>query len=86
MKMPRHLKEIDELYGLPALNAAVEFFGRHGVSLGYVPRKGWRFFCTGRADGPTCVICWVSVASLIEMLDEPSQTLKAIAAKGGNVK
>jgi hypothetical protein len=86
MTIPKHLQVIDKLYGIDALKSAVGFFSRHGVSLAYVPRKGWRFYCIGRSDGPTYVVCWVCVASLIEMLDEPSKTLAAIREQGGDVR
>lgn len=86
MSMPKHLREIESLYGLTALKEAIRFFESHGVSLAYVPHKGWRFYCIGRKDGPTYVVCWVGIESLIEMLDEPSKTLSAIREQGGDVR
>lgn len=84
--MPNHLRELDSAYGLDAFRTAAEWFARHGVSVAYVPRRGWRFYCIGRADGPTYVVCWVELPALVDMLDSPNDTLQAIWDRGGSVK
>lgn len=84
--MPVYMKRLAEVYDVSAFLEAQRFFHDRGVNLAYVPRRGWRFYCIGRKDGPTCVVCWVGLGALVDMLDAPSQTLKAIYDKGGDVR
>lgn len=85
-RMPAHLRDLDSAYGLDTFRKAAEWFDRHGVSVAYVPRRGWRFLCGGRADGPTYIACWVGLGALVDMLDAPTATLQAIWDHGGAVK
>jgi hypothetical protein len=84
--MPAYMRRLAEVYDVQAFLNAQRFFHDRGVNLAYVPRRGWRFYCIGRQDGPTYVCCWVGLGALVDMLDAPSATLKAIHEKGGAVR
>jgi hypothetical protein len=79
------LKKLSEFYDVDKFLCVQRYFSDHGVNLSYVPRRGWRFYCIGRTDGPTYVVCWVSIGSLVEMCDAPDDTIRAIHEKGGKV-
>ena len=86
VRMPNHLRELDSEYGMEQFRTAAAWFAKRGISVGYVPRKGWRFFCIGRMDGPTCVICWVGLGGMIDMLDSPSATVAAMHDRGADTR
>lgn len=87
MRLPKHMNDLAKL-GVDAahLRRAQEWFGKRGVTCGYsAHRRSWNFACVGRTDGPTYVVCWVSVEAFVDMLDAPAQTIKAMYAQGANV-
>ncbi len=79
------LKKLSEFYDVEKFLRVQRYFSDHGVNLSHVPRRGWRFYCIGRDDGPTYVVCWVGIGALVEMCDNPDATLRAVYDKGGKV-
>lgn len=68
------------------LERARQWFAKRGITCGYsTQRRSWNFACVGRKDGPTYVVCWVGLEAFVDMLDSPTQTVKAMHARGANV-
>jgi hypothetical protein len=88
MRMPKHMSDLAEM-GIDAEHFAKAraWFARRGITCGYSSqrRPGWNFGCVGRSDGPTYVVCWLGLEAFVDMLDSPTQTVKAMYARGANV-
>lgn len=81
----RDLRDMN--YPLPKFRERQDWFAARGVQVNYSARKrSWFFMAYGRGSGgPTTVICWCGPGALVDMLESPKDTLKAIAEKGGDV-
>ena len=85
---PKHVRDLESM-GIDSahLETARRWFLRRGITCGWSSvRRSWNFACVGRKDGPTYVICWVDVAAFVDMLDSPTATVKAMYARGADVK
>lgn len=52
----------------------------HNISLNVVPRRGWRIYGIGSGFGPTYVVCWSNLETLVK--DRPAfiEQFKRLAA------
>ncbi len=66
-----------EQVGVENYKLAHAMYARAGISLARVPRRGWRCFQVPKS-GPTCIILWASLQSLV---DDYASIIADFAAK-----